>query len=197
MREGIEFAGPCGLHGATPRMAPDGSGTVLARRDRLDDAGAEHQAVEQRVRREPVRAVHAAARGLAARPRAREVAGAVEVGHDAAGQVVRGGRDRQEVVARVEADGRAPTARSSGNRSAKSRIPVASSHMWSGPRSMQRRVIARGDDIARREVGERVLLGHEREAVVVAQDRALAPQRLGEQQPRARRASRARWGGTA
>ena len=46
-------------------------GPVLARDDRLDDARREHQAVEQRVRREPVRAVHAAARGLAARPEAR------------------------------------------------------------------------------------------------------------------------------
>ena len=52
---------------------------------------------------------------------------------------------------------------------------------------MHARVIARGDDVARREVGERVLVGHERDAVVVAQDRALAPQRLGEERPRHRR----------
>ena len=45
----------------------------------------------------------------------------------------------------------------------------------------------RGDDVARREVGERVLVGHERDAVLVAQDRALAAQRLGEQRPRHRR----------
>ncbi len=39
-------------------------------------------------------------------------------------------------------------------------------------------------DISRREIGERMFAGHERDTVLVAQDRALTPQRLGEQRPR-------------
>ena len=45
----------------------------------------------------------------------------------------------------------------------------------------------RDDHVARREVGEGVQVEHERNAVVVAQDRALAPQRFREQRARHRR----------
>ena len=44
-----------------------------------------------------------------------------------------------------------------------------------------------GHDVTGREVGQRVLVGHERHAAFVAQDRALAPQRLGEERARHRR----------
>ena len=43
------------------------------------------------------------------------------------------------------------------------------------------------DDVAGREVAERVLVRHERTASLVAQHRAFAAQRLGEQRPRHRR----------
>ncbi len=43
------------------------------------------------------------------------------------------------------------------------------------------------DDVARREVGERVHAGHERDTVAVAEHRALAAQRLREERPRHRR----------
>ena len=52
---------------------------------------------------------------------------------------------------------------------------------------MSRRLIAPRDDVAWREVGERVLVGHERDALLVAQDRAFAAQRLREQRARHRR----------
>ena len=109
---------------------------------------------------------------------------------------MRGGGHGQEVERGVEADGadRAPDRREALGEVG---IAVASSHMWSRPRSMQRRVIARADDVARREVGERVLLGHEREAVVVAQDRALARAAPPTAAAAGSTGSRARWGGTA
>ena len=44
-----------------------------------------------------------------------------------------------------------------------------------------------GHHVARREVGEGVLAAHERRALLVAQDRALAAQRLREQRARHRR----------
>ncbi len=44
-----------------------------------------------------------------------------------------------------------------------------------------------GHHVARREVGERVLVGHEGVPGVVAQDRALAAQRLRQKRPRHRR----------
>ena len=43
------------------------------------------------------------------------------------------------------------------------------------------------DDVARREVGERVDTGHERDAVAVAEHGTLAAQRLREERPRHRR----------
>ncbi len=68
----------------------------------LDHTGAVHHPVEQRVGRQAVGPVHAVARRLARHPQARQGRGAVEVGHDATAQVVRGRRHRQPVVRRVE-----------------------------------------------------------------------------------------------
>ena len=53
---------------------------VLAPADGLDDPGGEHHALEQRVRRQPVGAVHARARDLARGPESGQRRGAVEVG---------------------------------------------------------------------------------------------------------------------
>ena len=57
---------------STARMAPGGCGPVDAGRDRLDRAGTEHHALEQRVRGEAVGAVHAGAGGLPRGPQARQ-----------------------------------------------------------------------------------------------------------------------------
>ena len=52
-------------------MTPVGPGPVAPGFDGLGQAGAEHHALEQRVRRQPVGPVHAGARRLAGRPQAR------------------------------------------------------------------------------------------------------------------------------
>ena len=87
--------------------------------DGLDHPGAEHHALEQRVRRQPVGAVHAGAGRLARGPQAGQRRGAVEVGDDAAAAVV-GGRARP-AASRVA--GSRPTSASAaaivGKRSAK------------------------------------------------------------------------------
>ena len=88
---------------STARMAPVACGPDAARLDRLDDPGAEHHALEQRVRRQPVGAVHARAGDLARGPQPGQRRGAVEVGDDAA------------------ARGSAPPARSAASRRAGSR----------------------------------------------------------------------------
>ena len=117
--------------------------------------------------------------------------------HDAAGQVVRGGRDRQPVAGRVEADGAAPPP---DRREAVGEVVDRRWRRATGGRGRarcSRRVIARGDDVAGREVGERVLVGHERDAVARragSRPRRAAPRRAA---AAASTGGAARWGGTA
>ena len=73
------------------------------RGDVVGDAVGEDQALEQRVGGQPVGAVDAGARGLAARVQAVEGGPAVEVDLDAAAGVVLRGGDRDEVGGEVEA----------------------------------------------------------------------------------------------
>ena len=108
---------------------------------------------------------------------------AVEVGGDPAREVVRGRGHRQEVDLRVEPDRSAPTPRSSGTagevgdrRGVEPEVVEPALDEPSRDRA--------GDDVTRREVGQRMLVDHERDAVFVAQHRAVAAQRLGEQRPR-------------
>ena len=74
-----------------------------------------------------------------------------------------------------------------GKRLGKSSIIVASSHRCSAPVARHRLVDRARHDVARREVGERMHVGHERDAVGVAEHRALAAQRFREQRARHRR----------
>ena len=71
-------------------------------RSRADPRG-EHQALEQRVGRQPVGAVHAGAGALAAGVQAGHAGAAVQVGAHAAAGVVRGRRDRDQLGHRVDA----------------------------------------------------------------------------------------------
>ena len=116
----------------------------------------EHEPFEQRVRRQAVGAVHAGARGLAAGPEARQRGGAVEVGAHTTGQVVGGGRDREPVVRRIEADGaaRLPDGREAGRElvDAGGVEPEVLEVALDEPSADRL-----GDDVARCEVGERVL----------------------------------------
>ena len=65
-------------------------------------ARAEHQALEQRIAGETIRAVHARARDLAGREQAGHRRAAVEIGLDASHQVVRGRPDRKQVAREIE-----------------------------------------------------------------------------------------------
>ena len=62
----------------------------------------EHQPLEQGVRRQPVGAVDAGARDLAARVQTRDARTTVQVGADPAAGVVGGGGDRDEIGHRVD-----------------------------------------------------------------------------------------------
>ena len=109
-----------GRRAATARSRVSSDGRAARRRGRRPGApGAgsrprrerraapEHEALAERVRGQPVGAVHAGAGALARRRRGRaSVERAVEVGHDAADHVVRGRRDRDQIAARVEPDAR-------------------------------------------------------------------------------------------
>src|SRR5439155_14021417 len=103
----------------------------------------------------------------------------------ATAQVVGGGRNREPVARRVEPDrlARAP------DRGEPRRETVDTGGVE--PQVVEAALVqttadrAR-DNVARREVGERVLRGHERFTVVVAQDRALTTQGFREQRTRHR-----------
>ena len=64
---------------------------------------AEHEALGERVRREPVGAVQTGARAFADRVQPGERRAPVEIGRDAAHRVVRSRRDRHEIAARIDA----------------------------------------------------------------------------------------------
>ena len=167
-------------------IAPVDSRRLLARRGSPRHPPTEDEPVEQRVRREPVRAVHAAARDLAARPEVVERGRAVEVGDDAAREIVRGRRDGQPLLGRIEigAQAREPDRREVvlevvDHRGVEPDVLLA--------RRLHPFVDRARHDVARREIGERMQPGHERDAVDVAQHRAFAAQRLREQRPRHQR----------
>ena len=156
------FAGGSGIAGSAPRHRR------LAERGKRG-APSEHEALEQRVRREPVCAVHARRGAFAGGIQAGQLAPAVEIGEDAADGVVRGRRhgDRclRGVVALLD---EAPHQRRKATAVDRAEVEQHRS---------ARRDLA-GDDIARRElVGEAV-------ALVVEEHRTLASQRLGEEKRR-------------
>ena len=146
------------------RSTPVALGAVLARDDRVDRAGREHQAVEQRVRREPVRAVHAGARGLAAGPEPGQRGRAVEIGarHRRTGSARRARPGSQSRAgSRPTACAEPPDRREAGpgSRGSPSRRATGGRAPVDEPAGDRAR-----DDVARREVAERVLVGHERDA---------------------------------
>ena len=159
---------------------------ILAVEDSLDDTAAEDEAVEQRVRGQAVRAVHAAAGSFTARPEMRQRRRAVEIRDDTTGEVVRGGRDGKPFSRRVESDflAHGPDRREALGKVADHRR-VEPHMLLAGARHPL--VDRARDDVARREIAERMLVDHERDAGVVTQDGAFAAQRLGQQRPGHRR----------
>ena len=121
--------------------------------------------------------MHTAARHLAARPQSRKGGGAVEVGHDAAAEVVGGRRDREEIARRVEADG--------PHRGGDRGEPLVEALETGG---VQPQVIdalgqhalghGAGHDVAPRQLVDEALV------TSVAQQRAVAPERFRQQRPR-------------
>ena len=101
---------------ARRRRSPVGSSPAAeAVGDVVGDAVREDEALEQRVGREPVGAVHAGARALAARVEPLERGAAEQVGRDPAAGVVLGRGDRQQLGGRVEARARGTGRRSTGS----------------------------------------------------------------------------------
>ncbi len=172
----------------------------LAGQHRGDPPG-EHQPLEQRVGGQPVGAVDPGAGDLAGGVEAGYVAASLEVGAHAAGGVVAGRGDRDQVGHRVDAVGAGggqdrgePALPQLGAEVARVQphVRVAGLVHPAGDRL--------GDHVARRQVGELVHALHEPVALEVDEERALAAHGLGDQRllaQRSRRRGTSRSGGTA
>ena len=125
----------------------------------------------------------AAARGLAAGPQVVKCGGAVEIGHDATREIVRGGGDGQPLRGRIEvgAHAREPDGREMALEVVDHRRVEPHVVFAGGDHALVDRT---RDDVAGCQIGQWVHAGHERHAIAVAQDRTLAAQRLGDQRPR-------------
>ncbi len=152
------------------------------RRDVLGDALREDQALEEGVGRQPVGAVHARAGDLAARVEPRHRRPAAQVRTHAAGGVVGGRRDGDEVGDRVDAVGAAGREDRGeapgpllGAEVAGVEVHVLGAELVHAPHD------ALGDDVARRELGQLVRADHEAVAVGVHEVGALAAHRLRDQ----------------
>ena len=155
-----------------------------------DGAAGEHEALAERVGGEPVGAVQAGARGLADRVQAGERRPRVEVGDDPAHHVVRGRGDGDQLARRDPGRPRAARATTLGKCAGS--IARMSSPTERSPVSSQPRLDRARDLVARRELVDEALAGG------VVQRRALAADRLGDEEALAPGARRSRpWDGTA
>ena len=133
---------------ADPACSAAASGRLLHRRRR---ARAEHQPFEQRVAREPVRAVDAGAGDLAGREQSRQRGPAPLVGVDAAHHVVRRRTDRNRIAREVEADAAGTSRQSSETAGARTRRRDAPASGTPARRSAR----SSRDDAARDHVARR------------------------------------------
>ena len=180
---------PGEARGVRPRSRADVGG------HRVAGARAEHGALEQRVRREPVGAVHARAGDLAHGVEVRHARASGQVGRHPAHQVVRRGLHRDRLARPVVAA-----------------LPHRRIDRRKAGREERRRLLARGaepghveqhglavlrrhhlgdrprHDIARGELRIGVHLEHEPAPLLVAENRALATDRLRHEERRLRRA---------
>ena len=167
--------------------ARGGSTAAVARRARLaaarplpdaaaalGGAGAEHEAFAERVRGQPVGAVQARAGALADREQARQRRAPVEVGRDPAHHVVRRRRDRDQLALGVDSG---PPQRADDVREQR-RVDVAHVEPDGSRAGPVDRPLDRARDlVARRELVDEPL------AERVEQARALAADRLGDEEP--------------
>ncbi len=147
-----------------------------------DARGVDHR-LQQRIRSEPVGAMRARGRNLAAGPEAVDRAAAAVVHRDAAHVVVRGRRDRDDLRGGIDAGGDAACmhGRKFLGEACTQRLPRIEEGAAPG-RDLGKH--AAGHDVARRELGERMARRHEAFAAGVDQYRAFAAQRLGRERRR-------------
>ena len=156
--------------GRRRRLAASGSSRGIAggsapRARRQRRPAAEHQALRQRVRRQPVGAVQPGAGALADREQPRQRRAPVEVGCDAAHRVVGGGRDRHELVRGVDAGLRRARPRCSGSAPPSTVRMSSCTALCAAPLEL-------GEDRQRHLVARRQLV---HEALAVARRAASAP----------------------
>ncbi len=156
---------------------PSGQGT--------GHAGAEHDALEQGIAGEPVGAVDARARGLAAGEQARDRGPAPDVGPDPAHHVVSGWRHRDGLALRLAAVARAVGVdrREPARELAGREMGGVQPHVTE-PVALHLLHDAPGHDVARSQLGAGVVPCHERLAAMIAEQGAVAAQRLGDQEAR-------------
>ena len=149
--------------GIRRRASRSGSSPAASRlRDVVGDAVREDEPLEQRVRGEPVGAVHAGARALPARVEPVDRGAPEQVGLDAAGRVVLGRGDGQQLGRRVEAELAA-----AGDDRGEALLEEVGAEVAGVEPDVVDVLVAHdvedrpGDDVARREVGELVPALHD------------------------------------
>ena len=147
------------------------------------DGATHHNPLQQGVGGQPIGAVHAAGGGLTHHPQPRFGGSAGHVGSNAAHAVVGGGRNGQQIGARVDTFGhrqREHGGKASGEVLAycgtSIEIRRAASHHLG--------VNSSRHDVTRGQLGVGVAADHESLAQVIDQDRSFAPQRLRQQRQR-------------
>ena len=170
-----------GASNAAARSSGTGSPAAGKRsRQIVGDPRGEDQPFEQAVRRQPIRAMHSGAGHFAARIQAGHVRSTEQVGAYTTTCVVRPWRDRNRRRHRI--DTVRATRRGDGGETLREIRHVASieQHMVGAGRA-QLPDDRLGHDVARRQLGERMLPDHKPRAMDVDQHRAFAAYRLGNQ----------------
>jgi len=163
-----------------------GSRAAARARKHRSQPPAEDDRFQQRVAREPVRAVQAGARDFAHRPQLRHARAAIEIHRDAAHVVVRGAGHGNRFAMRIDAVFPAiPPGR---------RKRLREFHLAERPRiepyapaRRLRTMHDAGHDVARREIAERMRRFHDAPSAVVDQVRPGAAHGFGDERQRIRR----------
>ena len=143
----------------------------------------EHQRLEERVRGQTVGAVEPRARHLAAGVEALERGRAVQVREHAAAGVVGRGHDRDRLPRHVDPEAAAGLVHGREAAAHELRVTVRDVEVHA-LEAVHLHLVVDGarDDVARRELGARVVALHERLAVGPTEHRPLAAQRLGHEE---------------
>src|SRR5438094_368666 len=177
----VAVGGVAGIPGTHVRPAP----AILAEARAGVAGGAvrEHQRLEERVRGQTVGAVEPRARHLAAGVEALERGRAVQVREHAAAGVVGRGHDRDRLPRHVDAEAAAGLVHGREAAAHELRVTVRDVEVHA-LEAVHLHLVVDGarDDVARRELGARVVALHEHLAVGPTEHRPLAAQRLGHEE---------------